>query len=683
MSAITYPSARKSSQIDEYHGTLVPDPYRWLEDDDSPETLEWVQHQNDLTFSFLEKIPARQQILERLTEIWDYPKASAPFKRGGRYFQFRNTGLQNQDVLFVQESLQSEARLLLDPNTLSEDGTIALNSWSVSENGLWLAYALSTSGSDWQNWRIRSVETGIDLPETLEWTKFSGAAWRKNGSGFYYCRYPIPSDGETFLQANYNQMLFFHQLGTDQRQDELIYERPDQKEWGFGATVTDDDRYLVLEVWQGTDIRNRLFYQDIQEGRKVVELIPSLEAAYEFIGNDGAVFYFNTNLDAPHGRIIAIDTSNPEKENWRTLVPQSNDTLEYALMVHNELILLYVHDASHRLLRYGLNGNFLGEILLPGLGSILGLPSGERMDDELFFSFHSFVVPPTVFRFNFQERVNELIWEPSIPFDPSPYLTRQVFVTSPDGTQVPLFLVHRHDIPLDGSNPAILYGYGGFKISNLPAFSISRLSWFEKGGVLAFSCLRGGGEYGEEWHKAGMLHNKQNVFDDFIACAQWLIDQKITSTPRLAIQGGSNGGLLVGACLTQRPDLFGAALPAVGVMDMLRFHKFTIGWAWVSDYGSSGDPEFFKTLYAYSPLHNIKPGTHYPATLITTADHDDRVVPGHSFKFAATLQAAQAGEAPILIRIQTKAGHGFGKPTRVIIEEMADIYAFLTQVFEL
>ena len=683
MPPITYPPTRKSAQIDDYHGKLVPDPYRWLEDDNSSETVEWVQRQNELTFGFLEKIPAQQQILKRLTQIWDYPKASAPFKRGGRYFQFRNTGLQNQDVLFVQESLQSQPRLLLDPNALSEDGTIAMNSLSVSEDGLWLAYALSSSGSDWQKWRIRSVETGIDLHDILEWSKFSGAAWRKDCSGFYYCRYPTPSDGETFLQANYNQQLYFHRLETDQSQDELIYERPDQKEWGFGATVTDDDRYLVLGVWQGTDIRNRLFYQDIQIGSEVVELIPSLEAAYEFIGNDGCVFYFNTNLDAPHGQIIAIDTSNPEKEAWHTLVPQSTDALEYAVMVHNEFVLLYVHDASHRLMRYDLDGKLLGEIILPGFGSILGFPSGERADNELFYTFHSFVVPPTVFRFDFQQETSEILWKPAISFNSSPYLTRQVFVTSPDGTQVPLFLVHRQDIPLDGSNPTILYGYGGFKISNLPTFSISRLIWFEKGGVLAFSCLRGGGEYGEEWHKAGMLHNKQNVFDDFIACAQWLIDQKITSTPRLAIQGGSNGGLLVGACLNQRPDLFGAALPAVGVMDMLRFHKFTIGWAWVSDYGSADDPEYFKTLYAYSPLHNIKPGTLYPATLVTTADHDDRVVPGHSFKFTAALQAAQTGEAPVLIRIQTKAGHGFGKPTRVIIEEMADVYAFLIQVFGL
>ena len=681
MPSITYPSTRKSDQVDDYHGTPVKDPYRWLEDVDSPETLDWVRRQNELTFGFLEKIHARQGLRQRLTELWDYPKYSAPFKRGGRYFHFRNTGLQNQNVLFVLEDLQAEPRLLLDPNLLSEDGTVALNNWEVSEDGRWLAYALSASGSDWQKWRIRSVDTGEDLSETLEWSKFSGAEWRKDSKGFYYCQYPVPKEGETYLEANYNQQLFFHLRDTDQSQDRLVYERPDHKEWGFGASITDDDRYLVLGVWQGTDTRNRLFYQDLHGGGEMVELIPELEATYEFIGNDGTVFYFHTDLEAPTGKIIAIDTANPAREKWRTLVPQSEDALEFARMVHDEFILLYVHDASHRLLRFDLNGSFIGEISLPTLGSLWEMPSGKRGDDELFYAFNSFAFPPTVFRFDFKNGVNQVLWSPPIHFDFAPYETRRVFVTSKDGTQVPLFLVHRKGLQLDGSNPTILYGYGGFKISILPVFSIHRLAWFEMGGVLAYACLRGGGEYGEDWHKGGMLHNKQNVFDDFIACVEWLVNEKITSTPKLAIQGGSNGGLLVGACMAQRPDLFGAALPAVGVMDMLRFHKFTIGWAWVSDFGSADDPEYFKTLYAYSPLHNLKAGRHYPPTLVTTADHDDRVVPGHSFKFTATLQAAQAGEAPVLIRIQTKAGHGFGKPTRVIIEEMADVYAFLVEVF--
>jgi prolyl oligopeptidase len=683
MAQIKYPKTQKSDRVDDYHGTLVQDPYRWLEDVDSPETLAWVRKQNELTFGYLEKIPARQKLQKRLQELWDYPKATAPFKRGKRYFQFRNSGLQNQNVLFVLDGLETEPRLLLDPNMLSDDGTVALNNYEVSENGRWLAYALSSSGSDWQTWHIRNVDTGEDLQEILEWSKFSGAAWRKDASGFYYCQYPAPKEGETYLEANYNQQLYFHRLNTAQSQDLLIYERPDHKDWGFGAIVSDDDHFLVLSVWQGTDVHNRLFYQDLEVAGSIVELIPDLEATYEFVGNDGTVFYFKTDLDASRGRIIAIDTANPERESWRTLIPQETDALEAASLVNDEFILVYMHDASHLLKRYRVDGGYIGSIKLPGIGSLPELPSGKRTDDELFYVFNSFVYPPTVFRFDFMREVSQVVWMPPIQYDFSPYETRQIFIASKDGTKIPLFLVQRKDIQFNGDNPTILYGYGGFNIPNLPNFSISRLAWLEMGGVFASACLRGGGEYGEEWHQGGMLHNKQNVFDDFIACAEWLISEKITSTPRLAIQGGSNGGLLVGACMTQRPGLFGAALPAVGVMDMLRFHKFTIGWAWVSDFGSADDPEYFKTLYAYSPLQNIKPGQNYPPTLITTADHDDRVVPGHSFKFAAALQAAQSGDEPVLIRIQTKAGHGFGKPTRVIIDEMADVFTFLCHIFEI
>ena len=682
MTQLTYPTTHTVDQIDDYHGTPVADPYRWLEDVDSPETLDWVKQQNELTFSFLESIPARTKIRERLTELWDYPKASAPHKRSGRYFQFRNSGLQNQDVLYVLDSLEAEPRLLLDPNTLSDDGTVALNVWSASKDGRWLAYALSSSGSDWQEWRMRDVNTGKDLPEALEWSKFGGATWLKDGSGFYYTRYAPPAEGETYQGTNYNQKLYFHRLGTPQSDDVLVYERPDHKEWGFTATVTDDGRYLVLQVWEGTDTRNRLLYQDLQAGGSVIELISELEAAYAFVGNDGPVFYFRTDLDAPRGRLIAIDTSRPARNNWRTLIQQSNDVLESVRLIHNQFIGIYLHHAYHQVKRFDLSGNRLGDIPLPTLGSLLML-TGEREDDELFFTFNSFVYPATVYRYDFQLDASQVFWSPSIRFDPSPYETQQVFVTCQDGTRVPLFLVYRKGLVQDGNNPTLLYGYGGFNISLTPSFAVSRLVWLEMGGVLAVANLRGGGEYGEEWHKAGMLDRKQNVFDDFIACAEYLIAEKIASPPKLAIQGGSNGGLLVGACMAQRPELFGAALPAVGVMDMLRFHKFTIGWAWTSDYGSADDPEQFKTLYAYSPLHNLKPGTSYPATLITTADHDDRVVPGHSFKFAAALQAAQSGDAPTLIRIQVKAGHGLGKPTRIIIEEAADIWAFLARVLEM
>jgi prolyl oligopeptidase len=680
MVQLTYPLTAKVDQVDDYHGKQVPDPYRWLEDTYSPETNAWIEAQNKLTFAFLEAIPERGKIQARLTELWDYPKASAPFQRSGRYFQFRNTGLQNQDVLYVQDSLQDEGRVLIDPNGLSTDGTVALTSWAVSEDARWLAYATSASGSDWMTWRVRDVNTGLDLPDLIEWSKFSGAAWLPDQSGFYYSRYDAPQPGKEFESANYFQKLYFHRLGQLQAADELVYHRSDHKEWGFGGQVSEDGKYLIITVWEGTEVKNRLFYQDLQAGGAVIELIAEAEAQYGFVGNDGPVFYLQTNLDAPRGRVIAIDTQNPAKENWRTLIPQSADTLEFAPMVNHQFVCLYLQDAHHVLKRYGRDGSFLGEISLPMIGSVVML-NGQRKDKELFYAFQSFVCPTTIYRYDFEGDASLTLFTPPIQFDFSPYVTRQVFATSKDGTRLPLFLVHRKELP-PAPLPTLLYGYGGFNISMTPTFSISRLAWLEMGGVYAWAILRGGGEYGEEWHQAGMKVRKQNVFDDFIACAEYLVAEGITSPAKLAIQGGSNGGLLVGACMTQRPDLFGAALPAVGVMDMLRFHKFTIGWAWVSDYGSSDDPEGFQYLYAYSPLHNLRPGRRYPATLITTADHDDRVVPGHSFKYAAALQAAQAGEEPALIRIQTKAGHGMGKPTAIIIQEQADIWAFLVHVLE-
>jgi prolyl oligopeptidase len=675
-----YPLTLKIDQSDNYHGTQVSDPYRWLEDVDSAETLEWVRCQNELTFRFLEKIPVRDKLRERLTELWDYAKAQAPVKHGGRYFQLRNTGLQNQDVLFVFETLTAEPRLLLDPNTLSEDGTVALNAWEASPDGKWLAYATSASGSDWQEWHIRSVDTGEDLPEVIVWSKFSGAAWLPDGSGFFYARYDAPQAGEEFQSANYYQKLYFHQRGTAQSEDRLVYERPDQKEWGFGAQVSEDGHYLVINVWQGTDVRNRIFYRDLRVG-EFIELISELEATYLFIGNDETTFYFRTDLEAPRGRLIAIDTANPDKTSWRTLIAESQQVLESVKLVNDQFVAVYNRDAHHEIWRFSLDGKRLGEISLPTLGTVISnfeyVVSGSRPDEELFYGFTSFLFPLSIYRYDFAGDTSECIFAPPLDFNTAEYETHQVFVKSKDGTQIPLFLTQKKGLELNGQNPTLLYGYGGFNVSLMPGFAPQRLAWLEMGGVYAHAILRGGGEYGEDWHQAGMLHNKQNVFNDFIACAEWLISENVTSTPKLAINGGSNGGLLVGACMTQRPDLFGACLPAVGVMDMLRFHKFTIGWAWISDYGSADDTEQFKTLYAYSPLHNLKAGVHYPPTLITTADHDDRVVPGHSFKFAAALQAAQAGEAPTLIRIQTKAGHGFGKPTTILIEELADVYAFL------
>jgi prolyl oligopeptidase len=684
---LVYPITRAVEQTDNYHGTLVSDPYRWLEDVDSPETLEWIKQQNELTFSVLENLLGREIIKKRLTELWDFSKAWAPKKKGNRYFQERNSGLQNQNVLNVMESLDAEPRLLLDPNTLSADGTVALTSFAISEDGHWLAYATSASGSDWLIWHIRSVESGKDLDEVIEWSKFSNAAWLPDNSGFYYARYDKPVEGDQFQNTNYNHKVYFHKLNTSQDRDELIYERPDQKEWGFFSKVTDDGLYHTLIVWQGTDVRNRFFYRDLRSQNQFVELISELEATYELVGNDGTTFYFFTNLDAPRGKLIAIDIERPQKENWQNLIPESQAVLEGIVMVNDQFAALYSDDAHHILRLFNPDGSSDGEIPFPALGSVvqvreLGL-YGSRTDRELFYAFQSFLYPTTVYRYDFETRAAEPIDSPELDFDPTAYETRQVFVPNKDGTKVPMYLIHKKELQRDGQNPTLLYGYGGFNVSNMPAFEIDRLIWLELGGVYASANLRGGGEYGEEWHRGGMLSRKQNVFDDFIACAEWLIAEKITSTPKLAIQGGSNGGLLVGACMAQRPDLFGACIPQVGVMDMLRFHKFTIGWAWVSDYGSPDDREQFQTLYAYSPYHNLKPGIAYPATLITTADHDDRVVPGHSFKFAARLQACQDGDAPVLIRIQTKAGHGFGKPTAIQIEELADIYMFLVHSLNL
>ena len=683
----TYPHARTVDLIDDYHGTPVPDPYRWLEDVNSPETLEWIKHQNELTFSILEKIPQRESIKKRMTELWDFAKAWAPYKKGKWYFQERNSGLQNQNMLYVMESLTSEPRVLLDPNTLSEDGTVALTSFAFSKDGNWLAYATSASGSDWLAWRVRSVETGNDLDDVIEWSKFSEAVWLPDGSGFFYSRYDAPVEGSEFESANYNQKVFIHKLNTSQAEDRLVYERPNNREWGFQSSITDDGRYHVLVVWQGTDVRNRFFYLDMQGGNKFTELISDLEATYQLVGNDGTKFYFFTNLDAPRGKLIAIDVSKPQKENWLTVIPESKSVLEGVVMANNQFTALYNEDAHHVLRLFKLDGSPDGEIPFPAPGSVVQINDlgihASREDNELFFTFQSFLYPTTVYRYNFETRSADPISSPELDFDPSAYETNQVFVASKDGTQIPMYLTHKKGLKRDGQNPTLLYGYGGFNISTMPAFAVNRLVWLELGGVYASANMRGGGEYGEEWHQDGMLDKKQNVFDDFVACAEWLIAEKITSTPKLAIAGGSNGGLLVGACMTQRPDLFGACIPQVGVMDMLRFHKFTIGWAWVSDYGSPDDPEQVKTLYAFSPYHNLKPGTSYPATLVTTADHDDRVVPGHSFKFTARLQACQSGDAPTLIRIQTKAGHGFGKPTAIIIEELTDIYSFLVNTLRM
>lgn len=673
-----YPPTKTVDQRDDLHGTVVADPYRWLERPAStPEVRAWIEAQNALTESYLAEIPERAGIRARLTELWNHPRQSAPFAKAGRYFEFRNSGLQNQDVLFVMDAPTDEGRVLLDPNALSADGTVSLRSCAVSPDARHLAYATSERGSDWQTWRVRNVETGADLPDVLPWSKFSGATWLPDSSSFLYKRYPEPQEGDAFTHKNEAPELLRHTLGAPPGADRLEYSRPDEPEWSFDPTVSDDERYLVLMISVGTLQKSLLFVQDL-EGGNFTELISEFEAGYRFLGNDGETFYVATDSEADHGRVVAIDLRHPERDSWRVVVPEAKDSLQWVVMLGDEFICLYLADASHRLRRYRTDGGYIGEIALPGLGSVESL-NAERDGGELFYSFTSFLEPAQSFRFDPRAGVSERLSTPALDFDASAYVTRQIFATSKDGTRVPMFLVHRRDLVPNGQNPTLLYGYGGFNIPLTPTFSASRLVWLERGGVLAVANLRGGGEYGTAWHEAGMKARKQNVFDDFIACAELLIAEGVTESPKLAIQGGSNGGLLVGACMAQRPELFGACLPAVGVLDMLRFQAFTIGWAWTSEYGSADDPDEFRALYAYSPLHNLKAGC-YPPTLITTGDFDDRVVPAHSFKFAAALQAAQACDAPVLLRVQTRAGHGQGKPTGVLIEEQADLWSFLVRV---
>ncbi len=674
---LVYPASPPGDQVDEYHGQAIADPYRWLEDPTSEPSRAWIEAQNAVTFGYLNQIEGRDRLQQRLTALWNYEKYGIPFKQGDRYFYFKNDGLQNQSVLYTLPSLDAEPQVLIDPNLLSADGTVALAGLSLSEDGNRLAYGLSQSGSDWTEWSVREVETGVDLDDHLRWVKFSGATWTHDHQGFYYGRFDEPNEQTQLEDLNYFQKLYYHRLGTPQSDDVLIYHRPDQKEWMFGIQITEDGRYLLLYVSRSTGVENLLFYQDLSRpDAPIVELIPEFEASFGVIDNDGDRFWLNTTLEAPRGRVIAIDLTNPGREHWQELIPQVAETLEGVGVLNHQFIASYLKDAHSQIKCFALDGTDLGEVALPGLGSVGGF-GGKPDDTETFYSFTSFTTPSTIYRYSLITGESTLFRQPAIAFNPGDYDTTQVFYTSKDGTQVPMFITHKKGMVLNGQNPTYLYGYGGFNISLTPSFSPSLMVWLELGGVYAMPNLRGGGEYGEDWHEAGTKLKKQTVFDDFIGAAEWLIAQGYTCSEKLAIAGGSNGGLLVGACMTQRPDLFGAALPAVGVLDMLRFHKFTIGWAWCSDYGSPENAEEFQALYAYSPLHNLKPGTAYPATLITTADHDDRVVPAHSFKFAAALQAAHTGTNPVLIRIETKAGHGAGKPTTKQIEEAADKWAFL------
>ncbi len=679
----SYPTSRKSNQIDIYHGIEVRDPYRWLEEPNSEETKAWIEQQNNLTFDYLSQLSVKDKIKERLTKLWDYEKYGIPFKEGDRYFYFKNDGLQNQSVLYTLKNLDDTPKTLLDPNTFSEDGTVALAGLSVSEDGRYLAYGLSSSGSDWVEWKVKEIELEQDLSDHLKWVKFSGVSWTHDHQGFFYSRYNEPTEKTQFEDVNYYQKLYYHRLGTPQSEDVLIYHRPDVKEWGFSGSVTEDGRYLIISVWRGTDSKNLVFYQNLQHpNSEVIELINEWEADYSFIDHDGSTFWFKTDLNAPKGRVIAVDINRPEKENWQEIIPQAEETLEGVGVLNNQLVCDYLKDAHSSIKIFNLSGSFVREVELPGIGSAGGF-GGKRYDTETFYVFTSFTTPSTIYRYDMATGESTLFRQPKVDFNSDEFETKQIFYSSKDGTEIPMFIIHKKGLKLDGNNPTYLYGYGGFNISLTPNFSVSNIVWMEMGGVYAVPNLRGGGEYGEQWHQAGMKLKKQNVFDDFIAAAEWLIDNGYTSAQKLAIGGGSNGGLLVGACMAQRPDLFAAALPSVGVMDMLRFSKFTIGWAWCSEYGSPEDEEEFKGLYNYSPLHNLQPETAYPATLITTADHDDRVVPAHSFKFAAALQAAHSGDNPVLIRIETKAGHGAGKPTTKMIEEIADKWAFLVEVLKI
>ncbi|MDF1813395.1 MAG: prolyl oligopeptidase family serine peptidase [Verrucomicrobiales bacterium] len=682
LSPTDYPDSPRGEVVETLHGVEVADPYRWLEDIDSEETTKWVSSQAAFTEAYLAKLPGREAFRKRLEAMWDYDKFGIPRKvEGGKLIYSRKTGLQNQSVLYWREDApNADEHVLLDPNSFSKDGTVALSGTRVSNNGKLIAYGISKSGSDWQEWKIRDIESGEDLDDHLEWIKFSGCSWAPDDKSLLYSRYDEPEQGKQFKDENYYQKVYRHIIGTDQKDDQLVYERPDQKTWGFGAGYTDDGNYLLFHVWEGAASDNALFYRDLSKGpgSDIVELVNEFDAKYNVVGNDGEVFYLWTNRDAPNGKLVSVDLKNPAPDQWQTLIAEDEKkNLRGVSYLGGKFIAEYLVDVREEVEVFDSAGESLGPLELPNFGTVYGF-GGKQKDRETFYMVTGFATPGTIYRYNVETGTSEKFIEPELAFDTAEYETEQVFFSSKDGTQIPMYLTYRKGLQRDGNNPVILYGYGGFNISLGPQFSISRTAWMEKGGVYAQVNLRGGGEYGESWHEAGMGLKKQNVFDDFISAAEFLISEKYTSSKKLAISGGSNGGLLVAACLNQRPDLFGAALPSVGVHDMLRFQKFTIGWAWQKEYGYPEDNEAdFKNLLSYSPVHNTKKGTEFPPVLIQTADHDDRVFPAHSFKYAAQLQHAQAGSEPVLIRIETKAGHGAGKPTEKIIEELADVYAFL------
>ena len=675
---LSYPDSKPGKTVDTLHDIKIPDPYRWLEDLNSEQTSAWVKAQNSLTDSYLDAIPGRKALENHLTKLWNVERLGVPSFEGGYYFFSKNNGLQNQSVLYSTKSLDLEPTVLLDPNKLSRDGTVALKSYEVSPNGKYLAYSTSASGSDWVEWKVREISSGRDLPDHLKWSKFSGASWAKNSKGFYYGRFPTPKNGEEMMAQNIHKKIYFHEIGKPQSEDLLVYERPNQPKQGLYAWVTEDGKYLLIQVSQGTDTKNGLFYKDLRNPTsKVIELLSDFDASYDFVTNLGSKFIIRTDLNAPKQKVISIDINEPLSDRWETIIPESTETLRSVSHIGGLFIANYLKDARTEIRRFKTNGNPLPPVKLPGLGTAAGF-GGKSDQTETFYYFTSFTSPGAVYRYDVTRNASTLFKAPETQFNRDHYESRQIFATSRDGTKIPMFIVSKKNLKLDGKNPTLLYAYGGFNISLRPSYSPATIAWLDLGGIYVMANLRGGGEYGEEWHQAGMKLKKQNVFDDFIACAEHLISKKFTSSKKLSIAGGSNGGLLVGACMVQRPELYGACLPAVGVMDMLRFHKFTIGWAWQAEYGKPDDPDDFKNLLKYSPYHNLKPNN-YPATMVITSDHDDRVVPSHSYKFAAALQSSQNGSAPTLIRIESKAGHGAGTPTSKRIEAIVDKYAFLAK----
>jgi prolyl oligopeptidase len=674
--AWTYPETTQGPIVDDYHGTLIADPYRWLEEPDSPETRKWVDAQNSLTYGHLDSIPGRQDLKERLTSAWNYERYYLPTVVGNSEFFFHNNGLQDQSVLYRAVSSE-EKEAVLNPNTLAADGTVSLAGTAVSDDAKWLAWGASDGGSDWSTWHIRNLSTGEDLDDEITWVKFSDPVWSKDNLGFFYARYPEPTS--PLEQVNLNHALYFHAKGTDQAEDVLVFDEPAHATRGFGATVVNEGSHLVITVWDGTAEKNRLYVRPMAKNGSFDPTAPThrwldgFDASYQPIGAIDGTLYITTDKEAPKGRVATLNLDTGE---LAPLIATSEDTLQSATLVGERLILQYLHDAKSRVVVHTLDGNIDHELALPGIGSVSGF-NGKADDPNTTFSFTSFTTPTTLYRYNIKSKEQVLYRRPSVQMDTEPYTTRQVFFTSDDGTRVPMFIMHRRDVEFDGNNPTLLYGYGGFNVSLTPYFSVARLAWLEMGGVYVIANLRGGGEYGRHWHEAGILDSKQNVFDDFFSAAEWLIEEGYTRPEKLAINGASNGGLLVGAAITQRPELFAAALPQVGVMDMLRYHNFTIGWAWASDYGRSDDQAQFPALLAYSPVHNVKSGVTYPATMVTTGDHDDRVVPAHSYKFAAALQHHANDITPQLIRIETRGGHGAGKPTSMRINHVVDQYAFV------